>query len=256
MYVDRFTESFWDLLCRVETVDEFKTLVQTFLDGLHSTSAKRLAVTSLGKLLQMSGIDTSKFKFRVPKKVKGGVKHLTPEQISSILKESRECKSLFLSARNPAILAVFSYLGLRLSELWNLTTDDIDFQNNKIRILGKGNKLGYVPIIKAVYPYLEWWLHIRKDYSGGDALWITEGGNKLSKRAIQYVVTGYVKPFDENLSTHSLRHTAATTLINKGVGLKTVSTLLRHTNLSTTADIYAHQSVEAVGEDMDKVYGG
>lgn len=255
-YFDRFLDSHWEVYKSANSTDDLQLELETFIETLNSISAKRLALTSFRQFARMAGLNPEIFRVRMPRIVRKGVSHLTPEQVCDILEESKLNESDFMSARNTAMLAVFSYLGLRLSELNGLKVNDIDFEAKTIRVLGKGNKIGHVPIIKAVASHLEWWLHIRKDHSRSDYLWITEQGNKLSKRAIQYVVTGYVKKFDDGLSTHSLRHTAATTLINKGVDLKTVSTLLRHSNLNTTADIYAHKSVDAVGEDMDKVYGG
>jgi len=256
LYIDRFLDTRWGAFKEAKSIEDLKLQMREFINELSSVSAKRLAVTAFKHFAKHLGLDADRFKVRVPKIAKSGVKHLTPEQVCAILEEAKSMDSLFYSARNPAILAIFAFLGLRLSELHGLKPGDIDFEHKRIRVLGKGNKIGYVPIIKAVIPYLEWWLQIRNSYSPCEYLWITESGRRLSKRAIQYIVTGYVKQFDNRLSTHSLRHTAATTLINSGVDLKTVSTLLRHSNFNTTADIYAHKSVEAVGEDMDKVYGG
>ena len=255
-YVGRFLDQHWDEIQSCNYIEDLKLQMKSFLETLNSVSAKRLAASSFKHFAKHIGLDPDRFKVRVPKTVKSGVKHLTPDQVCAILESAKSLDSSFYSTRNPAILAIFAFLGLRLSELHGLKPSDLDFDHRTIRVLGKGNKVGYVPIIKAVTPYLEVWLEARKDYSPCEYLWITESGNRLSKRAIQYIVTGYVKQFDDRLSTHSLRHTAATTLINSGVDLKTVSTLLRHSNFNTTADIYAHKSVEAVGEDLDNVYGG
>jgi len=220
-----------------------------------SPSYQMVLLSAFRKFVDMLGMDSRKVVFNVPKKVRSGVKALTEEQLNCILTGIGDSQG-FMECRDKAMFAMFGYLGLRLAELQNIKIDDIDFDNNKIKVLGKGNRIGYVPLIKVVKPYLLSWMEKREGVYQDCSFWITQDGRELGKRAIQVRMSKYVKQFNPNNSTHTLRHTAATMLINKGVDIKTISTLLRHTSIKTTADTYAHQSVEAVGNKMNGIYGG
>ena len=252
-HLDAFFDTVGD---RISSVYSTEQLVSVFLDYIVQKdvgpSSKKVSLAAFRKLVTMLGGDSSSIKLRLPKKVKSGVKHLTEEQIRVIIGSIDDD---FSGIREAAIFSIFSHLGLRLSELSNLTMGDLDFEHNQIHVIGKGMTEGYVPIIDIVRPALFRWLSVRPE-GHSNCLWLESNGECMKRRKIQYRMSKLVKQFDKRLSTHSLRHTAATTLINRGVELKTVQALLRHTTIRTTGDIYAHKDVDSVGIELNEVYGG
>ncbi|MFW6009214.1 MAG: site-specific tyrosine recombinase/integron integrase [archaeon] len=143
--------------------------------------------------------------------------------------------------RNNAIIKLFLYTGLRLSELASLNKDDIDFANRQIKINGKGNKERIIPLhlkaTKAIHQYL----NNRDDDI--PALFISTRKNRISKRQIQRLVRKYAMKTQiknkEKITAHKLRHTFASLVYKNNKDLKVLQDLLGHENISTT-QIYTH----------------
>lgn len=162
-------------------------------------------------------------------------------------------KSDTLGLRNLLILELLYSCGMRVSELVNIKLSDIDFNNNRIYILGKGKKERYVL-------YGEVCSNILNDYlinsrpvlnKNSEYLLLNKFGNKITDRSIRMIIDDIVKKscLKLNISPHTLRHTFATHLLNEGADLKIVQELLGHENISTTG-IYTHVS----NEHLRKVY--
>lgn len=156
--------------------------------------------------------------------------------------------------RDNAILHIFLNCGLRLSELKNLNIDDLNFNDNKFSIIGKGNKerTGYInkPTRKALNDYLK----IRNTFNCGEnkALFVSNYGTRISISAIKKIVKkAYDKAnIDSNLySTHTLRHTCATILYRSGIDIRTIQELLGHVHIDTT-EIYVHLYDKKVMDSM------
>lgn len=158
-----------------------------------------------------------------------------------------------IEIRDNAILHLFLNSGLRLSELKNLNTDDLDLDNNKFFIIGKGNKerTGYINSItrKALEKYLE----IRDTLNPVDkTLFISKYGKKMSSRAIEKIVERAYQKAEiesENYSVHTLRHTCATLLYRNGINIKDIQELLGHVSIDTT-EIYTHLHSQKVMKAM------
>ena len=162
-------------------------------------------------------------------------------------------KNDVLGLRNLLILELLYSCGVRVSELVNIKLSDIDFSNDRILILGKGNKERYVLYGKVCSKLLDEYLNksrskLNKD---SDYLLLNKFGNKITDRAIRMIIDDIVKKssLKLNISPHTLRHTFATHLLNEGADLKIVQELLGHENISTTG-IYTHVS----NEHLRKVY--
>jgi integrase/recombinase XerC len=136
---------------------------------------------------------------------------------------------------------------MRLSELRALDTAHVDAVGEQARVLGKGKKERIVPLGTAAVAALRRYELRRRDVLNrvinGDrhALFISERGARLSARQIQNIVVGFLEKVadDAGLSTHSLRHSFATHLLDAGADLMAVKELLGHVSLSTTR-IYTH----------------
>ena len=156
--------------------------------------------------------------------------------------------------RDAAILEVFYSTGIRLSELVNLDTGDIDPVGRLIKVTGKGRKQRIIPIgdkaIRAVDEYLKAREHV-EDRSGeredGQAIFLSVGHKRIYPQMVGNIVKKYIGKVSEleKKSPHVLRHTFATHLLNRGADLKAVKDLLGHESLSTT-QIYTHVTTERI----------
>lgn len=160
--------------------------------------------------------------------------------------------------RNAAIMELFYSTGMRLSELVNLSRDDIDFAQGVVKITGKGSKQRIVPVGRRALSAVELTLHDRDvllaklGLSGKqDALFLTRKGVRLYPEAVSRIVKKIIGRVSEieKKSPHVLRHTFATHLLNRGADLRAVKELLGHESLSTT-QVYTHVSTE----QLKKVY--
>ena len=168
----------------------------------------------------------------------------------------------FTDVRNLAMLELLYSCGLRLSELRGIDLGDLDLVSQQVKVRGKGRKERIVPLgdhaQRAARNYL-----VKRDVLIGklggvktgklarSAVFLSERGGRMSPRAIQHAVVNLLSAVDEGagLTTHSMRHTFATHMVDAGADLRAVQELLGHASISTT-QIYTHTSVER----LKKVY--
>lgn len=168
----------------------------------------------------------------------------------------------FTDVRNNAILELFYSTGMRLSELRGINRSDIDLLSQQVKVRGKGRKERIIPVGDHASLALRNYESkrdelIRQALKGADrtAFFLSNRGKRISLSAIQSSVTGFLDTIDEDagLSTHSLRHTFATHLLDAGADLRAVQELLGHASISTT-QIYTHTSVERLKEVYRKAH--
>jgi integrase/recombinase XerC len=176
-----------------------------------------------------------------------------------LLFQSAELKAQdgkFVDVRNNAIVELFYSTGMRLSELRGINRGDLDLLSQQVKVRGKGRKERIIPVGDHAQLALRNYESkrddlIRNEIPGADrmAFFLSNRGKRMSVRAIQSAVTGFLDRIDEDagLSTHSLRHTFATHLLDAGADLRAVQELLGHASISTT-QIYTHTSVERLKE--------
>ena len=162
--------------------------------------------------------------------------------------------------RNYCLLSVLYTCGLRVSELCNLTLDEIDFRERTIRIHGKGKKDRIVIMHQDVADYLKHYIYtFRADflYNSLDYenkhVFINKNGTTLSRVGVRKILEKMVNDAGEtfHISPHMLRHSFATTLLASGeVNLRQVQELLGHESLSTT-QIYTHATPEIIRESYN-----
>ena len=174
--------------------------------------------------------------------------------------ELRAREGTFADVRNLAILELFYSTGMRLSELRGVNRGDLDLVTQQVKVRGKGRKERIIPVGNKASLALRNYESKRDELvrrlgpkSDKSAWFLGPRGKRLSVRAIQDVVTGFLDKIDENagLSTHSLRHSFATHLLDAGADLRAVQELLGHASISTT-QIYTHTSVERLREVYKK----
>lgn len=153
--------------------------------------------------------------------------------------------------RNKAIVETLYSCGLRVSELINLRITDLFFDQNFIRVVGKGNKERLVPVgtkaIKEINLYMSYRnsvsLQIKKDSE--NIIFLNRRGGKLTREMIFTIIKKHAKlaEIKKNISPHTLRHSFATHLVEGGADLRAVQEMLGHESIQTT-EIYTHLDKE------------
>ena len=150
-----------------------------------------------------------------------------------------------LGCRDRTMLEVLYATGLRVSELVNVETAQINLRQGVIKVLGKGGKERLVPMGEEALEWVRKYLfHSRVRLVGDNAtraLFPTSRGNSMTRQAFWYRVKKYALQagIPKSLSPHTLRHAFATHLLNHGADLRVVQMLLGHSDISTT-QIYTH----------------
>jgi tyrosine recombinase XerC len=157
------------------------------------------------------------------------------------------------SLRDRAILETFYSTGMRISELVNLSVNDIDFIGGIVKVLGKGKKERIVPIGEAALSAIRNYHSKRKKQA--EAVFLNKNGRRISDRGVRDIVDKYIRlaSIKEGVSPHTLRHSFATHLLNRGADLRSVQELLGHANLSTT-QIYTHLTTDRLKSVYDKAH--
>lgn len=154
-----------------------------------------------------------------------------------------------IGKRDVLILEMLYSTGLRVSELVNIKLQDINISDQKIKILGKGNKERYALFGTACLNKLNDYLdNGRADLMNNfitDYLFLNKRGKPLTDRSVRTIIDYIANKasIQMHISPHVIRHTFATHMLNEGADLKSVQELLGHENLSTT-QIYTHVSNE------------
>jgi integrase/recombinase XerD len=158
-----------------------------------------------------------------------------------------------LGLRDRAMLELLYACGLRVSELVNLSLEQVDLIQGVVRLMGKGSKERLVPLGEEASDWLQrYMVHSRPELAAGASprsLFITRRGAAMTRQAFWYRLRHYAVKAGINkaLSPHTLRHAFATHLLNHGADLRVVQMLLGHSDLSTT-QIYTHVARERLKE--------
>lgn len=218
------------------------------------TVARKLAtLKSFFRYLVKNGVIESNpvATIKMPKLEKKLPEYLSESEIEQLL--SLPDFKTFKGIRDLAILELFYGTGIRLSELINIKVGQIDFKQQLIRVIGKGNKERIVPFGGSAKLILEKYLLIRPQFAENSVenLFVLKSGKKMYPMAVQRIVQKYLKQASQvqQKSPHILRHSFATHLLNQGADIRVVKDLLGHENLATT-QIYTHLSID----HLKKVY--
>ncbi len=157
--------------------------------------------------------------------------------------------------RDYCIITLFINCGMRLSELVGLNIGDIDFNDNTMRILGKGNKERILHINRACLDTINDYLAVRPESEEEpNALFLSRLGRRISRRRVQQIVENALKASDldnRGLSVHKLRHTAATLMYQHGnVDPLVLKEILGHQSTATT-EIYTHIVNKNIRDALD-----
>jgi len=173
---------------------------------------------------------------------------LTKEQVITLLNapflipKSHRAPA-WMPARDAAILELFYSSGIRLQELADLDVADVDFLGEHVRVMGKGRKVRVVPVGEPAILAIQKYRSAIDQWEG--PLFISKLRRRIGSRGIWLVLKRYLQSANlpGSISPHQLRHSFATHLLDAGMDLRSLQTLLGHEQLSTT-QIYTQVSVE------------
>jgi integrase/recombinase XerC len=195
----------------------------------------------------VSGVST-------PKKEKKLPNFLEEDEIAKLLEAPGKDA---MGLRDRAILETLYSTGMRVSEIVGMDIDNCDLISGIIRVYGKGKKQRLVPIGEkagfAINDYMRVSSNIRdKDKK---AVFLNKNKTRLTDRSVRRILDKYIKKISlkDDVSPHTIRHSFATHLLNRGADLRSVQELLGHASLSTT-QIYTHISTDRMREAYKKAH--
>jgi len=204
-----------------------------------------LAVKSIQAYLKFKKIRIENIS--VPKRSLQLPRYLTEKETHDLLESAKN------NIRDSAILHVLAYTGMRVSELCNLKLEDVDLENKTIHIKsGKGDKDRIVIVEDKTCSVLRKYLNERRKMKiDTPYLFISKQKRPMSPLSVQRLVKKYAikSGIKKDVTPHVLRHTLATTLLNRGADIRFIQALLGHSSISTT-QIYTHLD----NENLKKVY--
>ena len=167
------------------------------------------------------------------------VTYLTPEEVQSLLRAVDSEKSMVMAARDRTMICLFLSTGLRVSALTNINIEDIDFDNNVIKVIEKRQKIREIQFGEKTKDLLQAWIETRKKFFPDidtTALFVSQQKQRITRQTVLHLVKKYadMAGIKKNISPHKLRSTAATNLASQGCHIQTIKKIMGHGSISTT----------------------
>ena len=211
---------------------------------------KYLARENIVQVNPAAGIATPKRDKKLPH-------FLDPDEVVRLLEAPS--RDTWEEKRDRSILETLYSSGLRVSELVGLNQEDVDVFGGLVRVRGKGKKERIVPLgqmaLKALKSYLEQRPAREKGMPVKVPLYLNRSGGRLTDRSVRRMIIKYARriALAKEVSPHTLRHSFATHMLDRGADLRSVQELLGHENLSTT-QIYTHVTTKRLKEAYDAAH--
>ena len=196
---------------------------------------------------------------RLPKRLPS---YLTVEEVEELVEApstTEELRARSLGVRDKAILELLYATGMRVSEIVSLNLDDLDLRGRSVLVRGKGKKERLIPFGSAASRALRLYLSQRKNLLSEakveSALFLSKSGKRLFPRDVARIIARYVRrtSLKKRISPHTIRHSFATHLLNRGADLRFIQEFLGHSSLATT-ERYTHLSLAKLREVYDKAH--
>ena len=191
---------------------------------------------------------------RAPKSPKNLPHALSPDEAGKLVSMTGDSP---LAIRDKAIFELLYSSGLRLSELIDLTLENLELVEGEVRVTGKGNKTRIVPLGRYAIEAIQSWLAVRTGMAQADesAVFLNKNGKPLSQRAVQYRIKewGLKQGITSNVHPHVLRHSFATHLLQSSGDLRAVQEMLGHASISTT-QVYTHLDFQHLAKVYDAAH--
>ena len=223
-----------------------------------------IALRAFLRYLAWRGIETlSAEKVPVAKQGDREINFLEANEINNILAIVNT--ETISGLRDRAMMEVLFSTGMRVSELVNLDTDDINFERGEIAVLGKGKKIRVVFLSKDALSWIDQYIKNRgfkrpEHTPGGvafdDPLFLSKKGDRITVRSVERIVKKYAElaGITKSVSPHTLRHSFATDLLIAGADIRSVQSMLGHSSITTT-QVYTHVTDQHLKEIHDRFHG-
>jgi len=191
---------------------------------------------------------------RAPKSTKSLPHVLSPDEAAKLLEFKAND---LITLRDKAMFELFYSSGLRLTELINLTPEDLNFTESTVIVHGKGDKTRVVPIGRQAIQALREWMKQREALlkPGENALFLSRNGRGISSRSVsqRLKMRALQQGISLNVHPHVLRHSFASHLLQSSADLRAVQEMLGHANISTT-QTYTHLDFQHLAKVYDAAH--
>lgn len=145
-------------------------------------------------------------------------------------------ENMVLGIRDKAIMLLLYSTGIRASECEGLKNKDVDLEGHQIKVIGKGQKERVIPLSEETVRYLKKYIQVRGDGAKLSSFFVTRVKKGITRKGIYDRIKKYVglAKINKVISPHNLRHTFATELVERKVGLVTIQNILGHRSISST----------------------
>lgn len=247
-----------------DVINEFITMLRS-KNGLceKSCNVKLAAIQGLFKYIRLKNITYIELCNKIIdikyKKVNESIiEYLTVNEMTKLFNVFDT--NNYIEYRHLIIVTTLYETACRVQELCNLKLKDINFDSNSVTIVGKGNKIRVIPVLKTLIKNL-------REYSNSlnlnldDYLFFNKKGEKLTRVGVQYIINKYVdrarKMYPElfrfKITNHTFRHSKATHLLEAGINIVYIRDILGHSSITTT-EIYAKCSLKLKEQELKKNY--
>jgi integrase/recombinase XerD len=255
--VDSYTSDLTKLSNYLQNQDLSKTNIDNFFIEMsefhYSVSTKKRMHSSIKNFLKYisenedyESIDISDIKLKSSNKLPEVLSITDIENMINFYNHET-----YLESRNRTVIDVLYSTGCRVSELCDINLSDIDLDEKYLKLKGKGSKQRIVPIGSMLYKNLLQYLNVRNTFlqNRGEPLFLSKSKNKLDRTAVFRIIKKTAKniSLQTDVHPHTLRHSAATHMLEGGCDLRTVQEFLGHSSVSTT-QIYTKVTKEFLEE--------
>jgi integrase/recombinase XerD len=255
--VDSYKSDLTKLSNYLQNQDLSKTNIDNFFIDMsefnYSSSTKKRMHSSIKNFLKYinenedhESIDISDIKLKSSKKLPDVLSITDIEYMINFYNHET-----YLDSRNRTVIDVLYSTGCRVSELCDINISDIDLDEKYLKLKGKGSKQRIVPIGSMLYKNLMQYLNVRETFlqNRGEPLFLSKSKNKLDRTAVFRIIKKTAKniSLQTDVHPHTLRHSAATHMLEGGCDLRTVQEFLGHSSVSTT-QIYTKVTKEFLEE--------
>jgi len=255
--VDSYKSDLTKLSNYLQNQDLSKTNIDNFFIDMsefnYSSSTKKRMHSSIKNFLKYinenedyESIDISDIKLKSSKKLPEVLSITDIENMINFYNHET-----YLDSRNRTVIDVLYSTGCRVSELCDINISDIDLDEKYLKLKGKGSKQRIVPIGSMLYKNLMQYLIVRETFlqNRGEPLFLSKSKNKLDRTAVFRIIKKTAKniSLQTDVHPHTLRHSAATHMLEGGCDLRTVQEFLGHSSVSTT-QIYTKVTKEFLEE--------
>lgn len=240
-------------------IREYLLYIQQFNYSKTTTSRKIASLRTFYRFLYRERvIDTNPaVGVHSPKKGKSLPEFLTEKEIEQVLNNIKmESPAGY---RNRTILELLYATGMRISELSSLNFENLNLEENEIKVFGKGSKERIVLVSERAKKFLETYIKtvrylIFKNQSNNqsDPIFINKTGYRLQPQSVRLAIKDVVEKIElpKHVTPHVFRHSFATKLLENGADLRIVQELLGHSSISNT-QIYTHVSTERLKQSYN-----